>query len=532
MGICDDLTDGASNPILQQGGSGAIDEGKAGPVSIIKFGASDYRMWHEAVNLSFTVAQVAYATSTDGTSWTKQGSVFTATETWENDEVCPDTVMYDEYDHIFKMWYHGGFNSSPRKIGLAYSNDGLTWTRQNSSLPVLSTGSAGAWDEHGVADACVLRLGQSDYRMWYKADNNSGVINVGYATSTDGISWTKYASNPVFSYGAGGQWDASYVSNLSVLQDKYHSSFHAWYAGDNHTNASGIGYAWSADGITWVRGANNPLLSGTYAADPTINDPVFAYYDGNSVRIVYDVIHSGTVEDHHEASVTLNPGIVTSTESVRTGTTDPHTFNVTPLGLPRGIAVSAIHGTSSTDHVVSVTYGGVAMTRVQRNTDTSTEPGAAEWWFLGSGIPTGTQTVSVDLSSATTDDIQFVCVVLWAKGDMECIATGGVNEDAANPSVTLTYRGKTAIALGALYGGGAAPSSFTPNANTSAVLTEDLGAFYAYTMVQTTPGTSDFAIGGTASIDDVAFSAIALAARTSEAVTTRRRRQTRTLSRL
>jgi hypothetical protein len=177
--------------------------------------------------------------------------------------------------------------------------------------------------------------------------------------------------------------------------------------------------------------------------------------------------------------------------------------------------LTAIHGTSATDHVSTVTYGGVSMTRVQRNTDTATEPGAAEIWFLGDGIPTGTQTVSLDLASATTDDIQFACYVLYANGDMECIATGGVDNDAANPSVTLSYRGRTALAFGALYGGGAAPSSFTPNGNTTALQTEDLGAFYAYTMVQTTPGTADFAIGGTASTDDVAFAAAAFGPRVS-----------------
>ncbi len=210
-----------------------------------------------------------------------------------------------------------------------------------------------------------------------------------------------------------------------------------------------------------------------------------------------------------------------ATESVRTGTTDPHTFNHTPVGTPRGVVVSAIHGTSATDHVSTVTYGGVSMQRIVRATDTVTEPGAAELWFLGSGVPTGTQTVSADLTSATTDDIEFVCITFTSSGDTYVIDSDSVSADQANPSVTLQYQGRTAIAVGALYGGGAAPSSFTPNGNCTEVASEDLGAFYAFVLRQTTPGTADFAIGGTSSSDDVAFVALAATNRTSLAVNPR-----------
>lgn len=199
-----------------------------------------------------------------------------------------------------------------------------------------------------------------------------------------------------------------------------------------------------------------------------------------------------------------------SVESVRTGTTDPHTWTHTPVGTPRGIIVAIIHGTSSTDHVSTVTYGGVSMAEVIRRTDTSTEPGAAELWFLGTGIPTGNQTVSVDLASATTDDIEFVSMSFTAEMDTQIVDSDGIAENATNPSVTLQYTGRTCLAVAALYGGGAAPSSFTPNGNCTAVQSEDLGAFYASVIRQTTPGTSDFAIGGTASGDDVAYVAAAI----------------------
>lgn len=540
------LTRGTS-PIIANSAPSAWDDGKCGPLNIVKRGPTDYRMWYEGYTGTWPdlLTKIGYATSTDGTTWTKYGSnpIISYGQAWENDEVAPDTVIWDADESVFKMWYHGGYTSgvNTRYIGYATSSDGISWTKYGSN-PVLSPGSSGQWDESTVADCCVIKIAPGDYRMWYLGKNASNVQAIGYATSTDGISWSKYGSNPVFQSGTAGQWDDGTIYGLRVINrvcDR--TGFHGWYAADDGTLAdatgSGIGYAWSADGITWVRGKNNPVLLGTTSPEEWISDPVFVYEDprNQTIRVVYyydDFSASPTERAHGEASNSLLPGIITQSESVRTGTTDPHTFDVTPQGLPCGIVVTAIHGTSATDHISTMTYGGVSMTRVNTAQDAATEPGRADIWFLGTGIPTGTQTVSADLTSATTDDIQFCCYVLYASGDMEVITSGIQEGDAANPSIALSYRGKMGIGFGALYGGGAAPSSFTPNGNTTGLLTEDLGAFYAYTMVQTTPGTSDYTVGGTASSDDVAFAAAAFGPRTSDAVTTRRRRQTRTLSRL
>jgi hypothetical protein len=198
-----------------------------------------------------------------------------------------------------------------------------------------------------------------------------------------------------------------------------------------------------------------------------------------------------------------------ATEAVRTDTSDPFAFNHTPTGTPRAIVLTAVHGTSSTDHIVGVTYGGVAMTRAKRNVDTSTEPGASEIWFLGAAIPTGLQSVSIDFSSGTTDDFHFVCLSYVANADTEVVDSDGVSENVANPSVTLQYAARRCASVAALYGGGADGGSFTPNANCTTVHDHDLGAFYSEVIRQTTPGTVDFAIGGTSGSDDVAYAAIA-----------------------
>jgi hypothetical protein len=199
-----------------------------------------------------------------------------------------------------------------------------------------------------------------------------------------------------------------------------------------------------------------------------------------------------------------------ATENVRTGTTSPQTFSHAGAASGvKGVVLAIVHGTSSTDHVTAASYGGVPLVRKQRNVDTATEPGAAELWFLGAGVPQGTQTVSYTPGS-TTDDIHAVAITLLGSDDLEVVDQDGIDNNVADPSVTLQYSGRTCMAFGALYGGGAAPSSFTPNANCATVHDHDLGAFYSEIIRQTTPGSADFTIGGTAATDDVAFSAIAV----------------------
>lgn len=48
------------------------------------------------------------------------------------------------------------------------------------------------WEGTMVRDPSVYQFEQ--YNMWYWNDNAS----IGYATSPDGVNWTKYSGNPVF----------------------------------------------------------------------------------------------------------------------------------------------------------------------------------------------------------------------------------------------------------------------------------------------------------------------------------------------
>ena len=66
--------------------------------------------------------------------------------------------------------------------------------------PILTVGEEGMWDMRGVGDPRVI-YADGLFHMFYIGwiEGPTGNVNaVGYATSEDGLTWTKYDANPVF----------------------------------------------------------------------------------------------------------------------------------------------------------------------------------------------------------------------------------------------------------------------------------------------------------------------------------------------
>ncbi len=84
-------------------------------------------------------------------------------------------------------------------LGVGISHAQTNWTKYPGN-PVLDLGANGTWDDFLVINPMVI-LDGVDYKMWY-AGNDGTNWRIGYATSSDGITWTKHASNPVLDLGA------------------------------------------------------------------------------------------------------------------------------------------------------------------------------------------------------------------------------------------------------------------------------------------------------------------------------------------
>src|SRR5262245_58561495 len=91
------------------------------------------------------------------------------------------------------------------------------WTKYPGNPVIASKGCCFSWDSSEVSAVSVLRDGDI-YRMWYVGAGGMPK-SLGYATSPDGVVWTKYAGNPVIaSKGCCFSWDSSEISAVSVLK--------------------------------------------------------------------------------------------------------------------------------------------------------------------------------------------------------------------------------------------------------------------------------------------------------------------------
>ena len=159
---------------------------------------------------------------------------------------------------VYKMFY-AGYNGFNYQVGLATSTDKLNWTR-HFSLPVLEYGSPGSWDARYVTQPSVLFI-NGIYKMWYtgSAADLLPFFKIGYAISSNGTNWDKYDFNPVLSASTIGNWDPEGISSPSVIYKD--GIYYMWFTG--HKNiSSAIGLATSSNGINWDWYQGNPVLEG------------------------------------------------------------------------------------------------------------------------------------------------------------------------------------------------------------------------------------------------------------------------------
>jgi len=175
----------------------------------------------------------------------------------------------------------------------------------------------------------------------------------------------------------------------------------------------------------------------------------------------------------------------------------------TPVGTPKGVIVFEV----STVAVWSaVTYGGVSLTAVPGGSavDTSTEPGAVVAWFLGSGIPTGAQTIEVTRTNNGTASYAYAATVT-AGADT---GTAGVvllqaNQVYAEQSVDDGSPGADSVRYATCYSG--LPDPPPAGANSTSIESKDTVANGSRFVRETTAGQGARSVGCThATSDDVA----------------------------
>ena len=187
----------AANPVLRPTAAAVLDSDNVDDPALAKVG-STYIMWYSGTSEDGGKPALFVATSSDGVTWARANAgapVLQGTPgAFDGDGVFGPDVVYDPADPVtpYRMWYSGR-SGVFGAIGYATSLDGITWAKYPSfgpqPLPVLAHGPAGSADSFSAADPTVLKDG-STWKMWYTGDDSSKK-RVAYATSSDGIIWSK-----------------------------------------------------------------------------------------------------------------------------------------------------------------------------------------------------------------------------------------------------------------------------------------------------------------------------------------------------
>ena len=246
------------NPVLSAGLPGSWEE-KAADCQTIGFYNGQYMMWYVGTPQSLH-CQIGVATSRDGINWTKhpENPVIRLgpAESWDSSILICEAVLFDREERVFKIWYVGGTTGGVFGIGYATSPDGIHWTKYPGN-PVIRVTEP--WEGRNIEGQSVLKTA-SGYKMWYASYHpRQDQASIGYATSPDGIHWDKHPQNPIFVPDQPGRWDGYSVDEPDIhYQD---GIYQMWYKGWNRPmGVSWIGRATSVDGIHWERAPENPVL--------------------------------------------------------------------------------------------------------------------------------------------------------------------------------------------------------------------------------------------------------------------------------
>lgn len=277
--------------------------------------------------------------------------------TWAITPAVGTSLNYARQDHTHgspatpagaELHYLGAYNyqsDGHYDIYLAHSADGRTWTTEAS--PAFARGAVGQFDAYSVAHACLVKDNTGKLFLYFGGYSAAGgVWSIGWVISTDGgVTWGSKSS-----MAASVAWQDSNINYPKVIYDREETDankrFKMWYNGGVY-GAGGIGYAYSADGVTWNHSASNPLMTIAGSGwESNYISPSGVFVHDAHYYLFYS--SSSTVGGHYST------GYVTFTDPEGTYTR----YASNPILAPDGITSTITSNVSISDthiHVTSAT---------------------------------------------------------------------------------------------------------------------------------------------------------------------------------
>jgi predicted GH43/DUF377 family glycosyl hydrolase len=275
------------------------DAGGVGMPCVVEEAGGTYKMWYSAADsvptnydeLLAANVGIGLATSNDGITWTPHAGNPVLTKTGgatDPDGAFAGAACVLKENTTYTMWYTGarldsfsGFDYVVPNICCATSNDGIAWNRLGlvlegsvdiqlvSLIPPTARITAGLYFSPWV----IYDSDDGLYRMWFTylslSGNmtdpsdfekilNSSASTIGYATSADGLTWD-VKNTAVLRKSA--TWESGGVASCCVIEDAQESCFKMWYSGSAEDGTNSIGFAKSGNGSSWTKCAGNPVFS-------------------------------------------------------------------------------------------------------------------------------------------------------------------------------------------------------------------------------------------------------------------------------
>lgn len=271
-----------SVPIVTHNPSSEIRNLYINPGAVI-FHDGKFHMFFNSFTAWPGLVKVGYMTSNDGYHWqmAQDEPVLTTDQIPYGDGEADVSSVVVMDDGTWVMYFH---TIGSGEIGRATAASPLgPWAVD--AEPVLRHGPEGAWDQLGLGWPSVVKDG-NELRMYYGVKTKDGFA-IGFATSTDGMHWTKYddpetieelfaESDPVLVNSE--KWEANKVDRPRVVKSP-DGWVMIYQAG---TTIETRGLAISNDGIHWEKYLSNPVFHKDVFPIPRAKtwDTNLLYYDG------------------------------------------------------------------------------------------------------------------------------------------------------------------------------------------------------------------------------------------------------------
>ena len=167
--------------------------------------------WYQAGDPS----RIGLATSADGRAWAKHPAPVLPVGprgSWDERGVADPYVI--EADGQMFLFFLGQDRARRQRLGIARSRDGIHWEKLRRN-PILELGPPGSFDENGLGEPAVWT---SHGRWWMLYTGRDRVENrrLGLAWSRDGVQWRRYSDQAILA--GGEPWNSRVVCDPSVIR--------------------------------------------------------------------------------------------------------------------------------------------------------------------------------------------------------------------------------------------------------------------------------------------------------------------------